>query len=73
MLFFIVIRGNMLGNVLETLKNHWELKKTPCKHHDNLLGMCWEHFMNTKFSKNQNYLEVNIQTIPRISLKPNLN
>lgn len=51
MLFFIVTLGNMLGDALQTLKNHWELKKTPCKHHDNFLGMCWEHFMNTKISK----------------------
>jgi hypothetical protein len=67
MLLFIVTLGNMLGNVFATLKNHWELKKTPCKHHNNLLGMCWEHFMNTKTSKNQNCLEINIQTIPTLS------
>jgi hypothetical protein len=67
MLFFIGTLDNMLGNVFATLKNHWELKKTPCKHHDNLLGMYWEHFTNTKTSKNQNCLEINIRTIQRIN------
>ncbi len=43
MLFFIVTLGNMLGNVLETFKNHWELKQTPSRAFDNVLGTLYEH------------------------------
>ncbi len=67
MLFFIVTLGNMLGNVLGTFKNHWELKQIPCKHHHDLLIMCWEHFMNIKIFKKSKLFEINIRTIPRIS------
>lgn len=34
-LFLIVILGKILGNILEI---HWDIKRTWCKYHGNLLG-----------------------------------
>jgi len=44
---YLVI-GNMLGNKLETMGTHWEVKRIWCEHHGNLLGIWWEFFFIIK-------------------------